>query len=176
MRWGVVAVSAAPDEYEVSCARLDHAGSRIRKRGPRTSRAGTVQRYECIPAGGQAHVFSRAAVSAGVEPPKDRVRCPDPRHADGKVYVKGKRETNAGTWDRYRCIRPDGDEHHFQVLRSARGTTLTSLERPPPCAEHPASHVTRSGSFGSGEGKRQRYYLPARRGRYPAHVHAAADS
>lgn len=47
--------------------------------------------------------------------------------------------------------------HHFQVLAGAEGRPLTSLDRPPPCREHPGSAVTRHGSYGRGARRRQRY-------------------
>ena len=80
-----------------------------------------------------------------------------PRHADGRVHVRGVRQTKAGTWRRYRCIRPDGARHDFQVLASPAGSQITSLHRPPDCAEHAGSKVTRHGIYGRGAVKRQRY-------------------
>lgn len=82
---------------------------------------------------------------------------PDPRHADARVQGRGTRTTKAGTWRRFRCTRPDGSSHFFQVLASAAGTQLTSLDRPPGCPEHAVSKVTRQGVYGRGATKRQRY-------------------
>lgn len=145
-------------EAPPACPNPSHVGSRVRRRGLRTSAAGTRQRLECVPDDGGKHFFT-LPVPQPVEPPAPtRVRCPDPRHADARIHARGTRKSKAGTWQRYRCIRPDGTRHDFQVLAAAAaGSQLTSLDRPPPCPEHKRSRVTRHGVYGKGHRKRQRY-------------------
>lgn len=145
-------VAAAPQ-----CPDPSHAGSRVRRRGLRTTAAGTRQRFECVTDGGERHFFTAVAPGALEAARTPRQRCPDPRHADARVQGRGSRTTKAGTWRRYRCTRPDGTAHFFQVLDSAAGTQLTSLDRPPSCREHAVSNVTRHGVYGRGATKRQRY-------------------
>lgn len=139
------------------CPDASHVGSRVRRRGLRTSAAGTRQRFECVPDVDVKHFFTVPVAQPGEPAAASPVRCPDPRHADGRIHARGSRQSKAGTWQRYRCIRPDGSRHDFQVLAAPAGTQLTSLHRPPPCPEHERSKVTRHGVYGKGHRKRQRY-------------------
>lgn len=134
-----------------------HDGSRIRRRGLRTTSAGTRQRLECLPQDDARHFFTVPAPDVIEAARSIGQRCPDPRHADARVQARGSRTSRAGTWQRYLCTRPDGSAHSFQVLAAAAGTQLTSLDRPPPCPEHSSSKVTRQGMYGNGARKRQRY-------------------
>ncbi|MGZ4436507.1 MAG: hypothetical protein ACXV2H_06850 [Actinomycetes bacterium] len=129
----------------------------MRRRGLRASFAGTRQRFECLPGDSERHFFTVAVSEPGEPNAPVSVRCPDPRHADARIHARGSRETKAGTWRRYRCLRPDGSRHDFQVLATPAGTQLTSLHRPPPCPEHAVSKVVRHGTYGRGPTKRQRY-------------------
>ena len=144
-------------EDATKCPDPLHAGSRVRRRGLRTTTQGTQQRLECLPEVGGRHFFTAPAVGVSEAARPSGQRCPDPRHADAQVQARGTRVTKAGTWRRYRCTRPDGAAHFFQVLAAAAGTQLTSLDRPPPCPEHASSKVTRQGTYGRGARKRQRY-------------------
>lgn len=89
--------------------------------------------------------------------PKPFQHCPEPGHADGRLQSRGRRTNAAGTWQRYRCVRPDGTQHQFQVLLGPASSALTSIQQPPPCPEHPGSRITRNGSYGKGARRRQRY-------------------
>lgn len=90
--------------------------------------------------------------------------CPEPGHADGRLQSRGTRVTKAGTWHRFRCLRPDGSHHQFQVLTDADGSVLHSMHRPPACPEHEGSRVTRHGAYGTGAKRRQRYRCQPRDG------------
>ncbi|PWW22587.1 hypothetical protein JD79_01745 [Geodermatophilus normandii] len=139
-----------------ACPKPEHAGSRVRRRGLRPAASGPQQRFECV-LDGAHHFFTRPLDRPTARPKPRRVRCPEAGHADARVAARGTRRTKAGTWARYRCTRPDGSVHHFQVMARAVGKTLTSLDVPPECPEHEDSKVTRHGSFGRGSRRRQRY-------------------
>lgn len=135
-----------------------HPGSKLRRRGLRHTKAGAQQRWECIPAEAPAHYFFRPADRAPAPAPyRPAVHCPDAGHADAKLQSRGTRTNKAGTWQRYRCIRPNGAQHQFQVLLRPSNTTLTSIHLPPACPEHPGAHITRNGVNGKGARRRQRY-------------------
>lgn len=140
---------------DLACPNPAHAGWRLVKRGVRSTTSGKSQRYECGPVAGPKHTFAVSVlpgVSASARPRK--LPCPD--HPDGIVHSRGVRTTKSGTWRRYRCSRPDGSRHDFQVVESASGSVLTSMTRPPACSEHPDSSVTRHGTSDA-KTPRQRY-------------------
>lgn len=145
---------SAADEA-VRCAEAGHEQSRVRKRGKRPSARGLTQRYQCIGEGQKSHYFS-VPIDEPVQAPPDLLRCPDPRHADGRLQKRGPRTTKAGVVRRYRCIRPNGSKHQFQVLEGPDGTLLSSLSQAPPCSDHPESHVIRNGGYGQHR-RKQRY-------------------
>jgi hypothetical protein len=131
----------------------------VRRRGRRLTGAGPQVRYDCTGPDGTQHFFTLLDTERRASaPPTERMRCPEPGHADGRTQRRDTRVTKTGRWKRYRCIRPNGDTHHFSVLEAPSGAALTSLTKPPACAEHGGSRVTRHGTFGKGESKRQRYW------------------
>lgn len=142
-----MAASAPPEPAADTpvCPVEGHAAHRIRKKGRRATSAGETQRYECVAADGARHTFSMLADAKPDRPKPRKLPCPNPAHADSRVRARGLRTTKAGTWRRYRCERPDGSKHDFQVLEGQSGSVLTSLTRPPACSEHPGSAVTRHG-------------------------------
>ena len=125
--------------------------------------AGPLARFDCTGPDGAQHYFTLPdAERKASAPPEERMPCPEAAHADGRTQRRDTRVTKTGRWKRYRCIRPNGDSHHFSVLEAPSGAALTSLTKPPACPEHAGSHVTRYGTFGRAERKRQRYWcVPA---------------
>lgn len=140
-----------------SCPVEGHEGRRLRRRGLRATKAGKQQRWECLDADGDSHVFTAAPDRHGRARHAVQ-RCPEPAHADGRLQSRGTRQAKTGTWSRLRCIRPDGSRHNFQVLVTPSSTALTTLHRPPPCPDHVGSKVIRHGSFGQGAQAKQRYH------------------
>lgn len=120
----------------------------------RAAAAGSLQRYECIGPGGEKHTFGVPIDGARARVTPRKLPCPE--HADGQTHSRGTRTNKAGTWRRYRCLRPDGSSHDFQILESPSGSVLTTLSRPPACPDHEGSSVTRHGSYGK-RTQRQRY-------------------
>lgn len=142
----------------VACPDPSHTEGRVRRRGLRRTKAGARQRYECIAPDGTSHFFLHGLTKAAPTPAVTRlVRCPEPGHADARLQSRGTRKNKAGVWRRYRCVRPDGSSHQFQVLEAGASTKLISIQDPPACGEHAHSRVTRNGSFGAGSRRRQRY-------------------
>lgn len=146
------------DDQASSVACATHPGSKVRRRGVRHTQAGAQQRWECLPVDDQPHFFLRPADRPAVASPRrPAVHCPDPGHADGKLQSRGTRTNKTGVWQRYRCVRPNGEQHQFQVLLRSANTALTSIHLPPACPEHPGAHITRNGTNGKGARRRQRY-------------------
>lgn len=86
----------------------------------------------------------------------------NPYHLDATVTKDGPRVSEQGVWQRYRCVRPDGDIHWFQTLTAPDGSVLVSNTPPPECPEHPGSKVVRKGKHHRGQTNnpstnRQRY-------------------
>lgn len=142
----------------VACPDPAHTRGRVRRRGLRRAKGAAKQRYECVAPDGTSHFFLRALTEEAPTPAVTLlVRCPEPGHADSRLQSRGNRTNKAGVWRRYRCVRPDGTSHQFQVLEAGASTKLTSIQEPPACPEHAHSSVTRNGSFGAGSRRRQRY-------------------
>ncbi len=143
----------------------------MRRRGLRRTSAGAKQRYECLAPDGSRHFFLRPYAEEPPEPAmKQLLRCPEPGHADSRLQSRGTRTNKAGIWQRYRCVRPHGTNHQFQVLLASSSTKLTSIQEPPACPEHAHSRVTRNGSFGTGARRRQRYRCVPHDGPEAAHT------
>ena len=101
----------------VLCPRPGHASLRVVKKGRRSTSAGNTQRYECAGENGAKHTFAVPLPDSPAGGARSlRVPCPDPRHADSRVQSRGTRTNKAGTWRRYRCVRPDGTSHAFRVV------------------------------------------------------------
>jgi hypothetical protein len=145
-----------------------HPGSAVIRKGERARKDGTVVvRYLCEQAGGH----SLSAVDPSTVPARTRRRtkttqrmvCADARHQDATITKDGARTGAAGTWQRYRCTRPDGSCHWFQTLTSPSGSVLASNTPAPSCPEHLGSKVTRDGKHKHSKAKadlvstRQRY-------------------
>jgi hypothetical protein len=142
----------------------DHAESWVVSRGRRTTKAGIKQVFRCSAEGAPTHSFSvlveaapmahrRRAKSA---PP---VPCPVPEHAGSNVISKGVRETNSGRRRVLRCEPLVGTPHTFRVVPTAAAAVpMPTWSPPPPCSEHPGSHVVRDGRYGSSTRKRRQRY------------------
>ncbi|MFZ1652757.1 MAG: hypothetical protein WAT42_05130, partial [Candidatus Nanopelagicales bacterium] len=63
------------------------------------------------------------------------MQCVNPYHLDATVTKDGPRVSEQGVWQRYRCVRPDGDIHWFQTLTAPDGSVLVSNTPPPECPE-----------------------------------------
>lgn len=115
--------------------------------------------YRCTAADGTSHRFRGDLVQA---PGGDgRRKVPPvvcPTHRDGVVRAKGVRTTTTGTWRRYLCTRPNGQQHRFQVMADTPAPVAAPpVQPPPPCPEHPDSSVIRAGTYGARGIRRQRY-------------------
>lgn len=76
-------------------------------------------------------------------------RCPDPTHRGGNVVGAGKRATQSGTRQTYRCDPLAGDRHYFTVVTAEDEPVLAPvMQRAPSCASHPSSRVVRDGTYG----------------------------
>lgn len=86
------------------------------------------------------------------------VKCPD--HPGTSVVSIGTRTTKAGSVRRrYRCRPANGKTHSFTVVEVDRNRRVTPVtDQPPPCSQHPGSHVIRWGKYATATGtRRQRY-------------------
>ncbi len=142
------------------CPEKGHTGPRgysVIRFGVLPSADGPKQKYRCMSRGGAFHYFFVVPTSR----PKRDVVCPKRAHAQHRVRFKGTKTTAAGVvWSRFQCVPPrgKGKAHYFQILRSVTGSTLTSLDKPPPCPEHELSTVIRYGMGGRPETLRKQRY------------------
>lgn len=131
-----------------SCPQGHGDGYRLVRFGRKTVGTEVRQRWRCLAADGSAHLFYTVIGStAAARPNRRRVLCPKASHADGVVQSRGTRVDSRGTWRRYLCRRPNGDEHSFRLLVSPAGAGRVVDAPPPPCPEHDHSRVVRWGTF-----------------------------
>jgi hypothetical protein len=160
----------------VACP-VGHAGEgyRLVRDGSRPGKDGPRQLYRCIAADGTTHRFRGAAPAGEAEDETTAgarqrvVRCPRAGHRDSVVQSRGERTTSTGTWKRFTCVPVNDDRHSFQLLVTDpdKPPVLVPPADPPPCPEHPGSHVVRWGTYGR-RSLRQRYRcLPAGEGSRP---------
>ncbi len=139
-----------------------HAGEgyRIRRDGTASTAKGAKQLYLCVSADGKHHRFRGSFVAIGDDAPvrqPDEVRCPQ-GHRDAKIQSRGIRKSLTGTWRRYTCVRPNGDEHSFRLMLAGpdEEPVVPPKTPAPACPEHPGSKVIRAGTYGK-RSRRQRY-------------------
>lgn len=150
-----------------------HAGDgyRIVRDGSRPGKDGRRQTYRCVAADGVTHRFRGEPTQRPEQEPTDvrEVRCPRPGHRDAVIQSRGTRTTNSGTWRRYTCVPANDERHSFQLLveESTSRQVAAPTTPPPPCPEHPDSHVVRWGTYGR-RSRRQRYLCrPGEQGAQP---------
>ena len=156
------AVAGGDAPVDVVCPFESHRGSdfTLTRWGSKSGSDGAGQRWRCTGEDGGVHYFTAGSapeVSVDRRKKNHGIVCTERGHQDGSVQSKGSVTTGTGTWQRYLCVRPNGDSHSFRVLVGSDGSVLTTLAKPPECKEHPGSKVTRNGSYGKGQRRRQRY-------------------
>lgn len=141
------------------CPRTGHEGNKLRRRG-RVLRDGVEVgvRVECVDDNGDRHYFTaRPAQVATGRPVTHGISCPNRSHHGHRVRKVGTRTKDGVTWQRLRCVSPDGEGHSFSVVSDEADNIVASLTAPPGCPEHPGSTVRRAGTYGSSVAARQRY-------------------
>ena len=172
---GSVAGASPPTERPPRCPETGHTKSRgyvTAKFGVQLSAAGSRQKYRCTAPDCTRHYFIATATRSGGSKPraglnkkhhrrKHDVSCPQRAHARHRVRFRGTRTNADGSaWEKFQCVPTvgKGKSHYFSVLRSATGSAITTLDRPPDCREHELSTVIRYGPTGRKRTVRKQRY------------------
>lgn len=85
-------------------------------------------------------------------------RCPNPLHQGSIVKAWGTFTRTSGRYRRYRCQPLVGKQFHYFSVRIDTGRKRRISSGQPECLDHPASHITRAGTYGPDQKHlRQRY-------------------